>query len=155
MLSCFISRRRIGSYLDGALEGRAAEVTARHLEACLRCRGEADGLRRLQGLLRGAFEVPSDPDWTGFWQGIVRGIEDGQRRTPVLAPRSGWTPRLAIGGAVAAAVAVSLTLGQTVWIAHEPIDPVVVSSADTEYPGGTMVYATPDRQVTVVWVFDE
>lgn len=155
MLSCFISRRRIGPYLDGAIEGRAAEVTARHLEACRRCRKEADGLRRLRGLLRGGLGGPADPDWTGFWQGIVRGIEDDQRRTLAPAPRRGWTPRLAIGGAVAAALAVSLTLWQTVWIAHEPVDPVVISSADTEYPGGTMVYATPDRQVTVVWVFDE
>jgi hypothetical protein len=31
---------------------------------------------------------------------------------------------------------------------------VVVTSADTQYPGGAMVYHTPDR-VAVVWVFDD
>jgi hypothetical protein len=31
---------------------------------------------------------------------------------------------------------------------------VLVTAADTQYPGGTMVYHAPDT-VAVVWVFDE
>ena len=155
MLTCFIPRRRIGAYLDGALEGRAADLTARHLAACARCRREADGLRHLQQLLHRTAQPPADPDWTGFWQGIVRGIEDGQRTALSVVRRRRWTPRLAMGGAVAAALAVSLTLWQTVWNPLGPGDPVIVNSANTEYPGGTMVYSTPDRQITVVWVFDD
>lgn len=33
-------------------------------------------------------------------------------------------------------------------------EPVVVTAANTQYPGGTMVYHTPEK-MAVVWVFDE
>ena len=65
-------------------------------------------------------------------------------------------PRWALGGALVAAVLASFTF----WTWQPPPetpsdDPVVVSSADTEQPGGSvMVYRTPEKDVAVVWVFE-
>ena len=73
MLTCYFTRKRIGAYLDGALDERAARSTAAHVAACPRCQTEADSLRRLRGLLQRNFAV-GEPDWTGFWPGVVRGI---------------------------------------------------------------------------------
>ena len=40
------------------------------------------------------------------------------------------------------------------WGPSGPEESVVITAADTQYPGGTMVYHTPEK-VAVVWVFDE
>jgi anti-sigma factor RsiW len=154
-LTCLLSRRRIGAYLDGALEPPVAGRTAAHLEACERCHREAEGLRRLRRLLSVALTPPAEPDWTGFWQGVARGVEE--RRQVRLAPvRARWTSRrLAVGGALAAAVAISVAIWQ---LAPGPVAfqaPVVLSAANTEYPGGTMVYSPPEQDMAVVWVFDQ
>ena len=116
VLTCFRTRRRIGAYLDGALEGVAAQSTARHLSECRTCQGEAEALRRVRALLQRTAELrPGEPDWSGFWPGIVRGVEDARRRQPppVAIPRRWWRPRWALGGAVAAVGLLSLTLWQT------------------------------------------
>lgn len=93
-----------------------------------------------------------EPDWTAFWPGIVRGIQD--RRQPVLVTsRRRWNATWAVGGTAVAAATLSLVL----WFGNWPFRPeesVIVTSADTQYPGGTMVYHTPDK-VAVVWVFDD
>jgi anti-sigma factor RsiW len=157
-LTCLFVRRRIGTYLDGALDERAARSTARHLGGCAPCQREAEDLRRLRALLQRSL-TPSarvaELDWSGFWPAIVRGVEDARLRAPapVARPERWWRPRLALGGAVAAVVIVSLTLWQTVFAPFVPDGPVVVSSAHTEDPRGTvMVYSTHEKDVTVVWV---
>jgi len=138
--------------VDGALDAPRMRLTEAHLQGCGRCQREAEGLRRLRTLLRRTVAVPADPDWRGFWEGVVRGVQD--ERTPARAPaRWRWNPRLALGGAVAVVV-LSITLWQTLGTGA-PEAPVIVSSARTEYPGGTMVYSTPDRDLTVVWVFGD
>jgi len=156
VLTCYRNRRRIGAYLDGALDTETARATAAHLAACGECGREAEGLRRLRGLLRQSL-TPAEPDWTGFWQGIVRGIEDQRVRRPAPAPRrwwqQAWRPRWALGSALAAALLV--TLGVWQWTPTSPTQAgVVVTSASTEDPRGTvMVYSTPEQDVAVVWVF--
>ncbi|OLC17091.1 MAG: hypothetical protein AUH29_03325 [Candidatus Rokubacteria bacterium 13_1_40CM_69_27] len=158
MLTHYRTRRRIGAWLDGALDDREARSTAAHLSECARCQHEADELRRLRTLLRGAVSTPPAPDWTGFWAGVVRGIEADRRGAP--APPA-WPsrpllrrPRLAFGGALAAAVLVSLTLWQALYSTPVPEAAVIVRSARTEHPGGTvMVYAPPEQDMAVVWVF--
>jgi hypothetical protein len=94
------------------------------------------------------------PDWSGFWPGIVRGIEDaGRESPPVAAQGRWWRPRWTLGGAVAAAGLVSLMFWPTLPGLLTPDPPVVVSSAHTEDPRGTvMVYSTHEKDVTVVWV---
>jgi len=97
-----------------------------------------------------------EPDWAGFWPGIVRGIEDarGKNPPPVPVARRRWNPRWALGGGAAVAVAIlSFTLWQAMpdFLASDP--PVVVSSAHTDDPNGTvMVYSGHEKGVTVVWV---
>ena len=158
VLTCFRTRRRIGAYLDGALEGGAAQSAARHLSGCVTCQREAETLRRVRALLQRNLSPSSSlaaPDWSGFWPGIVRGIEDGRHRQPlhVTASRWRWRPRWVLGSAMAVAGLLSLTLWQTVPGLFTPDPPVVVSSAHTEDPRGTvMVYSTHEKDVTVVWV---
>lgn len=155
MLTCYLARRRLGAYLDGALPEGRARAAAAHLAGCAACQAEADALRRLGAALRGTLTV-AEPDWTGFWPGVVRGIQDRRRPVPAPAsPRPSWLrPRWAFGGALATAVLISLTLPRMLPSPPAPEPPVIVSSADTELPGGTvMVYSTPEKDVTVVWVF--
>lgn len=157
MLACLRVRRRIGAYLDGALDARASLATASHLHCCARCHAEAEALRRLHGALEAALAPPPAVEWTEFWAGVRRGIE--QAGTPGRAPArwgAGWTlrPGLALGGVLAAALA-----GVAIWGAWPgPTSteaPVVVSSASTDHPAATvMVYAPPERDLAVVWVFD-
>jgi len=160
-LTCYLTRRRIGAYLDGALEPRSVGPVETHVAKCARCSTEVDGLRRLQARLR-AIAGPAEPDWAGFWPGIVRGIEDArrERRTAAIpAPRRArWAdwPRLrwAYGGALAAALLVSIGLWQFVPGPSAPDASVIVRSADTGQPGGSvMVYSTPEKDLTVIWVF--
>jgi anti-sigma factor RsiW len=156
VLTCYRTRRRIGAYLDGALDQETARSTATHMASCARCQREAGELRRLRGLLQSAL-APTPPDWTGFWQGVVRGIEDRREPRPVSVRRrwwqSAWRPRWAVSGALAA-----MLMAAGVWMLVPGSRPseagVVVSSARTEAPGGTvMVYSTTEQDVAVVWVF--
>ncbi len=99
--------------------------------------------------------VPAEPDWTGFWPGVVRGI-DAARLVPAPRRRPVWRqPRWALGGALAAAALASVTIWE--WQALVPTsleNAVVVSSADTDHPGGSvMIYHAPEKDMTVVWVF--
>jgi hypothetical protein len=109
--------------------------------------------RALSPSARGA-----EPDWAGFWPGIVRGVEDARGRSapPVLAHARKWwsNPRWALGGAALAVGILSFSLFWQVMpdpLASDP--PVIVSSAHTDDPNGTvLVYSGHGKDVTVVWV---
>ena len=151
MLSHYLNRRRLGAYLDGALDEGTARSTAAHLATCGVCEREADGLRRLRALLQRNAAV-ADPDWTGFWAGVVRGVEAVKTARPQPAPRRAWRPQWALGGALAAALLLSIGVWQF-GPGGTPQDGVIVRSASTGDPGATvMVYGTPERDVAVVWV---
>jgi hypothetical protein len=157
-LTCYRTRRRIGAYLDGALDAETARSTASHVASCERCQREAGALRRLHSLLTRNLS-PAQPDWTGFWQGVVRGIEGAKHVKPAPAPRAwweqAWRPRWALGSALAAALLVTLGVWQWTPTGPRPSEAgVMVTSARTEDPRGTvMVYSTPEQDVAVVWVF--
>ena len=159
MLTHYRTRRRISAYLDGALDERWAGIAARHLDDCTTCRREADELRRLRALMRRAGGAAGPVDWTGFWPGVVRRIQDGPVARPVEVhwrwPRAVSRPRLAFGGAVAALVLASLTLWQSLYTPAVLEDGVQVSVARTEMPDATvMVYTPSERDIAVVWLFD-
>ena len=62
-------------------------------------------------------------------------------------------PRWAYGGALAAALLLSVSVWQFTPSTLSPDSPVIVRSADTGDPQATvMVYSTVDRDLTVVWV---
>jgi anti-sigma factor RsiW len=161
VLTCFRTRRRLGAYLDGALEPGATRTAAAHVAGCVRCQAEVDALRKLQGALRDTLSVAVPTDWTGFWPGVVRGIER-ERQAAAAPARQSWQgrrglrhPRMAFGGALAAAVVAGLTLWQVLVPTPAPAEPVIVHAADSEHPGASvMVYSPPERDLAVVWVFD-
>jgi len=151
VLSHFLNRRRLGAYLDGALDEGAARSTAAHLATCGVCQREVEELRRLRALLQRSGAV-ADPDWTGFWAGVVRGVEATKTARPAPVPRRAWRSQWALGGALAAALLVSIGVWQFGPSGTEQ-DGVIVRSASTGDPSATvMVYGPPERDVAVVWV---
>jgi anti-sigma factor RsiW len=152
-LTCYLYRRRIGAWLDGALDDRRTRSIAAHVGGCSRCAADANALRRMKTLLTG-MPVPAEPEWAGFWPGVVRGIQDAPVARAEPRRTAGWLrPRWAYGGALAAALLVSTAVWQMVPSSIAPESPVIVRSVDTDDPNATvMVYSTPDRDLTVVWV---
>jgi anti-sigma factor RsiW len=157
VLRCYRTRRRIGAYLDGALDERDAARAGTHIAACGRCQGEVDSLRRLSAMLRRGLHAPVPADWTGFWEGIRRGIEAPRREPSVSThPAWGWRPRFAVGAVAMLLLVVSVALwqmprGAVTTGAGETIS---VTSADTDDPQSTvMVYSPPERDLAVVWLF--
>jgi len=158
-LTCYRTRRRLGAYLDGALDQETASSTAAHLTSCAVCQREAGELKRLHGLLVRNLTPAGPTDWTGFFQGVVRGIEDQRVARPAPAPaRRSWLPavmghRWAFGGGLVAAVLLSLGVWQYSIGVRPSEAGVLVTSAHTDDPRGTvMVYSTPEQDVAVVWV---
>ena len=153
MLSCYLKRRSLGPYLDNALPERDARTLALHLDTCATCRSEADSLTRLRAMVRRTAAV-AEPDWSGFWPGVVRGIEAARHAPGPRAPeRIAWLPRLALAGTMVAAL-----LAVSIWQAAEtPIGAergVIVHTVHTDYPGGSvMVYSPAGDEMTVIWVF--
>jgi anti-sigma factor RsiW len=155
VLTHYRARRRLGAYLDGALEQADARRVERHLTACSACQDEVAQLRRLKSLIAEASAVP-EPDWTGFFPGIVRGIEDERRAATTAvrrAPARRWWRQWAMGGAALASVALAVVLWQGARVPAEAA--VLVTDANTENPAATvMVYSAPEKDLAVVWVFD-
>lgn len=156
VLTCYRSRRRLGAFLDGALEEGDVRWMERHLAGCAACQGEVEQLRRVKALVAEVATVP-EPDWTGFFPGIVRGIEDERRSAaPVPARRARrlW-PQWAMGGAALASLALAFVLWQGGYIPDGAEASVLVNGANTENPGATvMVYTSPEKNLAVVWLFD-
>jgi anti-sigma factor RsiW len=156
VLTCYRARRRLGAYLDGALGAGDARWTERHLSACSACQGEAGQLRRLKTLVAETAGIP-EPDWTGFFPGILRGIENERRnasRAPAPRARRFW-PQWAMGGGVLATIALAFVLWQGGYMPGPAEAGVLVTAANTDHPGATvMVYTPAEKDLAVVWVFD-
>ena len=60
VLTCYRTRRRLGAYLDGALDQETARSASTHLASCGGCQREVGELRRLHGLLRSNL-TPASP----------------------------------------------------------------------------------------------
>src|SRR5438552_17603106 len=87
VLSHYLNRRRLGAYLDGALDDGPARSTAAHLATCGVCQREADGLRRFRALLQQNIAA-AEPVWTGFLPDAVRGVDAAKmaRHAPSARP---------------------------------------------------------------------
>jgi hypothetical protein len=151
---------------------------ASHVQRCEPCRRELAALDRLRSALASDVADPSEAVWTAFWPQVR-----GRIATPAPLPEPAWRrvwsavaarPRLALAPAVAAgALAVLAVVAPwqraplppapptPVAVAPESasllpaaLDQVVIQSIETGDPDvPVMVYASPESDVTVLWVF--
>ncbi|MBI2525531.1 MAG: zf-HC2 domain-containing protein [Candidatus Rokubacteria bacterium] len=161
-LGCLWYRSRLEAHADGALQGRAARAVSGHVGRCSACQATVERLSALRRLVSAEAIGVEEPEWSGFWPAVRRRIASEPPRPvaevwwlPLWKPIWGH-PRLAT---VTAALAASL-LTFSLWPGREGelpaawADPVVVQDVSTADPDGSvMVYHTPDRDVTVIWVF--
>jgi len=97
-MRCRTAKRRLTQYLDGELTDRERGAVERHLEACRRCREEADALRHAEDALHRLSAVETAPDLTA----------DLLRRIEGLPGLPAGSRRLAWGGAMVAAMVIVL-----------------------------------------------
>ena len=142
-LGCLWNRRRLGRFVDGALDPRRLRSAAAHVAHGAGCGGEVERLRRLRRLIQEAEAVP-DPDWSGFWPAV---------RVRIASEAA----RPALGSLTVSILAAALILwpagpGTVPQAIAAPVEVQDVSSPDPNR--SVMVYSSPDDGVTVIWVFN-
>jgi anti-sigma factor RsiW len=174
---CWFVRRRLGGYQDGELSPGARDRVGAHVRQCESCGRELAALSRLRTGL--AFEAADPPEavWAAFWPQVRARIA-----VPAPAPEPVWRrvweavrsrPRLGLAPAVAA-VALAILAVVAPWqrapqtppplapvtgpdvatVQPAAFDQVVIQSIETDDPDvPVMVYASPESDVTVLWVF--
>jgi len=159
-LSCLWLRRRVVAYVDRALPESQAQGVARHLRSCAGCRQWAEGQEQLTALVRGAAAEGAEPEWAGFWSGIRTRLaaEGSAARRSVGRSRPawslGWLPRLALGSAVAGLLVVGVFLWRGNDQVEVPAPGIVVRTVEVSNPNtSVMVFAPPEQEMTVIWVF--
>jgi anti-sigma factor RsiW len=172
-MRCFLIRRRLDAYQDGELPPAVRVRVETHLGRCSGCRGELAALGRLRAALTAATPVPSEAVWDAFWPQVRARIAQVEP-PPEPVWRRAWTaaarrPALALAPA-AAAVSLAILAVLAPWqqtpqrvapgtpapagIQPIALDQVVVQSIETADPDApVMVYASPDTDMTVLWVF--
>lgn len=77
---CEAYRPSLGALVDGELPGAEMIRITEHLDVCVRCRAEVEGLRRIGQLLRVGVDDQPEPPLTGLSSGIVARVraEDAQ-----------------------------------------------------------------------------
>ena len=175
---CWLIRRQLGGYRDGELSSGARRRVEAHLPGCEHCSRELGVLNRLHTVLTLDVADPPEAVWTAFWPQVRDRIAtDGGRPEPVrrslwgpglARPRLGYAPALAAGALAVLAVvapwapryespAPAVTAGlETASVQPTGLDQdqVVIQSIETEDPDvPVMVYASPESDVTVLWVF--
>jgi len=178
--SCWLVRRRLGAYHDGELPVGTRNRVSAHVRGCEPCSRELVALGQLRVALTGDMAEPSEAVWTAFWPQVrVRIAEPAPAREQPwrqawgalrTRPRLGLTPALAAGVLAVLAMVVpwqrtpqgpSPSRPSPITAALDPagiqpaaLDQVVIQSIETEDPDvPVMVYASPESDVTVLWVF--
>jgi anti-sigma factor RsiW len=163
MVSCLWMRPRLERYADGALGARLAGTVQAHVARCGDCLTRLESHDRLRSLVKLTLAAPAEPDWTGFWPGIQVRIA---REAPTRSRERWWVPlwkpvwghpRLALGGALAAVLALFLSLwpGSEGQVSTAWAGPVVVQDVAAPDPDrSVMVYSTSDHSLTVIWLFN-
>ena len=176
-LYCWFLRRRLGAYQDGGLSPGVRDRVEAHIQRCEPCGRELAALDRLRSSLALDVADPSEAVWVAFWPQVRARIA-----TPAPAPEPVWRrawgvvrtrPRLGLAPALAAGTLAVLAVvapwqrepqtppsgsvaggPDTAAIQPAGLDQVVIQSIETEDPDvPVMVYASPESDVTVLWVF--
>jgi anti-sigma factor RsiW len=159
--ACLWNRRNLERYVDGALGPRATRLITAHLPHCRACLRRTEGIAQFRRLVAAAVPEPEEPDWGRFWAGVRQGI--AQTRRPMKEPwwlpfwKPFWGhPRLAVGAAMAAALATVLTLwperqgpGPAGWGGSVSVQEVATDDPDHS----VMVYSNREHDLTVIWLF--
>jgi len=174
---CWLVRRRLGAYQDGELPPGSRSRVESHVSRCETCGRELAALGRLRTALAFDAADPSEGAWAAFWPQVRARIATPDP-TPVSARRRIWDAipargRLALAPALAAGVLAVMAVmapwqraperspappdsGAAGVAVTQPaaLDQVVIQSVETEDPDlPVMVYASPESDVTVLWVF--
>jgi Putative zinc-finger len=162
VFGCLWNRPRLDRYTDEALAPRLVRAVKAHLTRCGDCSGYVERQARLRQLVKSAVPDDGEPDWNGFWPGILTTIAREKPRRikdpwwiPLWRPFWGH-PRLALGGAMVAGLALALVFwpvgdnpGSVAWAG-----PITVQDVSTPDPDqSVMVYSSPDHALTVIWLF--
>jgi anti-sigma factor RsiW len=176
-LFCWPTRRRLDAYQDGELSAGARSRVEGHLRGCEACRRELGALSRLRAALTSDPADPSEAVWTAFWPQVRDRIA-----TSAPAPQPVWErawdtmrarPRLALAPALAGGILAILAVvapwqrapqhgpapapvagTEVAGLQPAALDQVVIQSIETDDPDvPVMVYASPESDVTVLWVF--
>jgi anti-sigma factor RsiW len=177
---CWLVRRRLDAYQDGELSPGVRSRVASHVEGCESCARDLAALGRLRAALTQDPVDPSEAVWAAFWPEVRARIA---ATAPVPEPvwRQAWAavrsrPRLGLAPALAAgALAVLAVVApwqrapreapapapasvaggpEVAGVQPAALDQVVIQSIETEDPDvPVMVYASPESDVTVLWVF--
>ena len=171
---CWLIRRQLGAYQDGELSPGTRARVERHLGRCDACGRELAGLGRLRAAL--ALDVADPPEavWTAFWPQVRDRIGTTapepepvwRRALGAIAPRRRLAPALAAAALAVVAVVAPWQRAPQVPAPTAPsapsavlghpaaLDQVVIQSIETADPDTpVMVYASPESDVTVLWVF--
>lgn len=105
-MQCTEVKARLADYSVGLLNERERKAIAQHLTECASCAAELRALQRVDRVLNAV--EPEEPP-AHLWQTIRARIEAEPQRAPTPFWQSWLTiPRLALGGAAAAAVLVAI-----------------------------------------------
>jgi anti-sigma factor RsiW len=175
---CWLVQRRLGAYRDGELSSGSRDRVEAHVRGCTRCGGELSALGRLKAALSVDTADPPEAVWTAFWPQVRARIA-----MPAPMPESLWQrvwgtlrarPRLGLAPALAATALAVLAMVapwqrapqhapvptqvagglETAGNQQAALDQVVIQSIETDDPDlPVMVYASPESDMTVLWVF--
>ena len=180
--SCWLIGRRLGAYQDGELSPGARSRVGAHVRGCEPCSRKLEALGRLRTALALDAADPSEAVWAAFWPHVrARITAPALAPEPVwkrawgvvrVQPRLGLAPALAAGTLAVLAVVAPWqrapqqtpspasvaggleTAGLQLAAPDQVPDQVVIQSIETEDPDiPVMVYASPESDVTVLWVF--
>ena len=87
MKMCWLFRRALGAYQDGALGRRRAQRVVRHLHTCPACQRELLELQRVTYLLRSLPRPSRAPD---YWLSTLHQLQGKVQHLPRYSIRSTW-----------------------------------------------------------------
>jgi hypothetical protein len=159
-ISCHDFARRFDGFLDGEMDAHSLRSMAVHASHCESCGLELEQAESMQELLARAVEAEADRlDSSGLWRRIESRLDE--EPAPVLGRLrnrvTGWrwapaVPALAVGGALAAALALLF------WPAAAPPDPVRVADNHAQIDRiessapHVAVWSEPAEHTTAIWV---